>query len=240
MAKSRSGAQGSVGMTTYVACSIGDGEALADVLRVFELVDQGDGIVFGGDGAVSLLVGYERVAAEAEFAGALAGLDEDGGREVGPGKIGLAQDVEGVAVGNGDGFVFFGQVTGIDDIDAGGDVEAAGSADEDETPDIGLVKAGDEGARGFEELLDRAFAGAVGADDGVGSLDFAGYVVGVEDISLHCFNGGMGGDFGGVASDGGDGVSAGDELVEDAAADHSGGAVEDDVHGGSLMCSGIR
>jgi len=72
---------------------VADGELLVDVFGGFEFVDEGDGVVFGGDAAVSLLVGDERGGAEAEFAGALAGLNKSGGREVGPQKVGLVEDV---------------------------------------------------------------------------------------------------------------------------------------------------
>ncbi len=89
------------------------------VLRIFEFVDKGGGVVFGGDAAVSLLIGEERVAPQAELAGTLPGLDEGGRREVGPGKVGFAQQVEGVAMGNGDGLPLLGQMAGVDHVDAG-------------------------------------------------------------------------------------------------------------------------
>jgi len=71
--------------------SVGGSELLADVLRAFEFVDQGDGVVFYGDGAVSLYITDEGVSAETEFAGALTGLDEHGGREVRPIEIRFVQ-----------------------------------------------------------------------------------------------------------------------------------------------------
>ena len=124
-----------------------------DVFGGFEFVDEGDGVVFGGDGAVSLFVGDEGGGAETEFAGALAGLDESWRREIGPQKIGLAEEFEGVAMGDGDGLVFLGQMAGVDEVDSGSDLEAAGSADEDEAAGVGFVQAGDEGAGGFDEVV---------------------------------------------------------------------------------------
>jgi hypothetical protein len=55
---------------------VADGEALALVLRFFQLVDQGDGVVFHGDFAVAQGIADEPVFAEAESSGALAGLKE--------------------------------------------------------------------------------------------------------------------------------------------------------------------
>ena len=80
-------------------------------------------------------------------------------------------------------------------------------------------------------------AGPVGADDGVGANGLGGDVVGVEDVSFEGGDTWVSGDLGGVADNGGDVVSAGDELFEDAAADHSGGGVEDDIHSASLRCA---
>lgn len=44
----------------------------------------------------------------------------------------------------------------------------------------------------------------------------------------------MGRDLRGIADDCDDAVAAGDELIENAAADHSGGRAEDDVYGALL------
>src|SRR5271156_3420003 len=147
--------------------SIADSEALADVLGVFGPGGGGDGVFVGGDGAGSLFVGDEVVFAETEFAGALAGLDESGGREVGPVEVGFVEEVFGFAVGDGDVLVFRGQEARGDDVDAGGDVEAAGPADEDEAAGSGLVESRDEGAGGLEEVVHVSGAGAVGADNGI-------------------------------------------------------------------------
>src|SRR5271165_2373872 len=210
--------------------SVGGGKALADVLRVFELVDESDGVVFGGDGAFSLLVGKQLVFAEAELAGALAGLYESGRREISPGKVGFAQHVERVAVGDGDVFVLRGQVAGVDEVDTGSDEEAAGSANKDETAHVGHVEAADERAGGVEEIVDGSRARAVGADDGVDARDFRSNILGVEDVSLDHVRGRMRRNFGGVADNGGDVMAARDEFVEDSTADHSGCAEENDVH----------
>ena len=116
-------------------------------------------------------------------------------------------------MGDGDGLVFLGQVAGVDEVDAGSDLEAAGAADEDESAGVGFVESGDEGAGGFDEVVLVSGAGPVGADDGVGANGFGSDVVGVEDVSFEGGDGGMSGDLGGVADDGGDVVSAGDESL---------------------------
>jgi hypothetical protein len=124
-------------------------------------------------------------------------------------------------------------VTGIDEIDAGSDVEAAGSADHDEAAGVGLVKPGDEGTGDLDHVVDVSGAGPVGADDGINAGGLGSYIVCIEDVSFDDGEGGILGKFGGVAKDGGDIVSPGDELFKDAGADHSGGAIEKDVHGES-------
>jgi hypothetical protein len=97
-------------------------------------------------------------------------------------------------VGDGDGLVFLGQVAWVDDVDAGGYEKAAGSADEDEALDVGLVESGDEGAGSLDEVVHFSCAGSVGADDGVGSDGLGGNVCGVDDISLDGIYAGLGGD----------------------------------------------
>jgi len=128
-------------------------------------------------------------------------------------------------------------MSGVDEVDAGSDVETASSADEDEAAGVGFVESGNEGAGGFDEVVHVAGSGPVGADDGVGTDGLGSDVVGIEDVSFEGGHGRVSRNLGGVTDDGGDAMSAGDELVEDAAADHSGGGVEDDVHGASLRCA---
>src|SRR5260370_982416 len=54
-------------------------EALADVLGLFDLVEDGDRKVLAADGAAALGVLDQVIEAEAELSGALAGLDRGGG-----------------------------------------------------------------------------------------------------------------------------------------------------------------
>ena len=102
------------------------------MLGVFELVDEGDGVVGEGDFAVALGVGYEVVAVEAEFAGAGAGFEEGCGVEGGPVDVGFFDELEGVGVGPGDGEPFGGEMAAVFEGDAGGDEEIAGSSDVEE------------------------------------------------------------------------------------------------------------
>jgi hypothetical protein len=121
----------------------------------------------------------------------------------------------------------------VDEVDTGSDGKAAGSPNEDEAARVGFVESGDEGTGGPDHIVDVSGARSVGADDGIDADGFGGNVVGIEEVSFDDGDGGILGKFGGVAEDGGDVMSAGDELFENAAADHSGGAIEKDVHGES-------
>src|SRR6266550_9454935 len=68
-------------------------EALADVLGLLELVEDGDGEVLAADQALALGVLEQVILAEAELAGALAGLDRGGGRDCRPVEIGRRLDL---------------------------------------------------------------------------------------------------------------------------------------------------
>src|SRR6185312_2978930 len=70
--------------------------AAADVLRSFELIEQGDRVIFHRDRAVSLRVDHETLGVGAIAAGALAGLDDSRGAEVRPIEASAlaAKDVE--------------------------------------------------------------------------------------------------------------------------------------------------
>jgi hypothetical protein len=71
------------------------------VAGIFELIYEGDGVVLHGDAALAVGVGDAVVGAEAEFAGALAGLKEGGGAEAGPVDAAGAEMVEDLQAAGG-------------------------------------------------------------------------------------------------------------------------------------------
>ena len=72
-----------MGHPAVVGGLVADGEALVEVLRLFDLVCGGYGVVLHGDGTVAVRAYDEVIFAEAELAGAFAGLEETCGCEVG-------------------------------------------------------------------------------------------------------------------------------------------------------------
>src|SRR5580692_3053794 len=74
-------------------------ELLPDVAGILEFVDQGDGVIFGGDFALSLVVGHEPRSSQAELAGALPRFDHGGGTEIGPVEVGILEHWQHVAMG---------------------------------------------------------------------------------------------------------------------------------------------
>jgi hypothetical protein len=76
-----------------------DREALPSVLRVFEFIHQRDGVVLHRDAALSLVVDDEVVPADAELAGAFAGVEVGGRTKVGPADRGRSQQLQRAPVG---------------------------------------------------------------------------------------------------------------------------------------------
>src|SRR5271163_3326634 len=86
----------------YPKPSVCCGEALADVLRILQFVDQRNGVILRRNSAGTRLVGDQVVFADAEFAGALAWLNEDRRTERSPIQARLAQNLLRIAMGDGD------------------------------------------------------------------------------------------------------------------------------------------
>jgi len=210
--------------------SVADGEALALVPGLFQLVDESDGIVLHGDAAVALGVADELIFAETELARSLAGFEEACRTEAGPVDSGLLNEVESVAVGFCDASPFGGQMSALEEGDARSDFEAGGSADVEEAANVGILYGFDEVAGDGDKLIGIAERRSVGADDGVGSLNVDGNGGGGVYASLLNGQVGLRGEFVRVTGDGGDLMAAGKQFGEDATAGVAGSSVEDDVH----------
>src|SRR5277367_2089161 len=83
-------------------CSIAYCEALADVLRGLQFVDQGDGIVLCRDATGTGLIDDEVILAEAEFPRAFARLNHRRWAEIGPVEARFTQNFLGIAVSDRD------------------------------------------------------------------------------------------------------------------------------------------
>src|SRR5438552_19095204 len=101
----------------------------AGMRGLLDLVRQGYGVVLERD-AAALVVAEQLVATKAEFSGALTRHEHRRRRQEGPVKRGfLAQQVQKGAAGRGLGLVERRKLRGVDQPDAGCDLEAAGAAD---------------------------------------------------------------------------------------------------------------
>ena len=78
------------GRFSLVSRSIGDGRDLTDEMALLQFIDEGNRVIFGGNAAIALGVGQQRVRARAEFARALARRDDRGRREASPVEVGHA------------------------------------------------------------------------------------------------------------------------------------------------------
>src|SRR5579864_1869941 len=97
---------------------VSDAHAFADGFGFFDFVDEGDGEVFSRDAAFAQFVGEKLIAARAKFGSAPAGFDHPSGANAGPIKVGGAVDVQGIAIGSGDGKVGNGEAGEVDKLQA--------------------------------------------------------------------------------------------------------------------------
>src|SRR5258706_7182353 len=129
--------------------SVRDAEAFGYVLRTFQLVEDGDGVVLERYEALSLVVGKDLIVGRAVFPCALARRDLNGGTQIGP-----VQPLRLVAP-NGERFAtlarFFpvdlGEVRRICQRFAGRDLEAARSANVEHALHSRIAQPLDQGAR---------------------------------------------------------------------------------------------
>src|SRR6266550_1419587 len=127
--------------------SVPHGEAPTRMRGLLDLVGHGDRIVFERN-AAALVVAQELIAAEPEFAGALARHKHRRRRQEGPVELGfLAQQVEERTTGRSLGLVDRRELRGIDQLHAGRDLEAAGAADHKIAADAGCLYRRDQLAR---------------------------------------------------------------------------------------------
>src|SRR5882672_9423585 len=104
--------------------SVTHGEPHAAVLRLLDLVEQGDRIILVADMALALGVGEQVVLAEPEIAGSLARAEEDRRRQEGPVERLLLLDAgERLASGLGLDLDEVGEALGVDELQARSDVE---------------------------------------------------------------------------------------------------------------------
>ena len=95
---------------------------------MFQLVEHGDGKVLDRDAAMSIGVGQQLIAAEAELAGSFPLAQVGRGRQKGPVQLRLpAQLLERVDRGQGARADGGGEIRVIHDADAGFDLQAAGA-----------------------------------------------------------------------------------------------------------------
>src|SRR5262249_12164175 len=112
--------------------SVPDGETLPPMLGCLELVDERDGIVLHRDAALVLLVGDQFVRSQTELARALPGQEVGGRSQVGPVDRRSSEYVQRLEMCLGDRRIRLGQMPRIDQRYAGGYVQAARSADNEE------------------------------------------------------------------------------------------------------------
>src|SRR5262245_20080621 len=107
-----------------IVASVTDREARAEVLFRLDFVEQRDGIVLCRYPALSVFVQDEVVAGESEPTGALAGLDEGGGTEVGPLEVVslFAKNFQRIAVRVRDRVIHLGKVRRVEELDPGRDL----------------------------------------------------------------------------------------------------------------------
>src|SRR6185312_15812041 len=85
-------------------CSVTHRETLPRMLRRFQFVDEGDRVILHRNPALAVRIGEQLVGAEAELAGALAGVELGWRRQEGPVEFALAaQNVEEAAAALGFG-----------------------------------------------------------------------------------------------------------------------------------------
>ena len=139
----------------------------------------------------------------------------------------------------GPGEIVLREVLGVDQLDAGRDIEAAGAADHQEALH---ARGGDPGVdrlRALQEIvvdLRVGPAGVVGGDHGIGALHGGGDGGGVGDVGLDHGETGARRELRRGAGERGDGMAAGEGFVEDGGADIAGGADQSDLHGHISRC----
>src|SRR6476619_883482 len=101
------------------------------MLRLLDLIEQGDRIILVADMALALGIGEQIVLAEPESAGPLARAEEDRWREEGPVEVPLLLDAgERLAGRLGLDLDEVGETFRVDQLQAGRHVERGGAADD--------------------------------------------------------------------------------------------------------------
>jgi len=120
------------------------------------LVEDRDGEVLHGNAALALTVVEDRVAADAVGAGALAGREAAGRRDVAPldGRVSPTEDGEDVQERLRFGLVVGVEVGGIEDALPGRELERSGAADDDQAWRAGPLQAGEKRLRDI--MVDQA------------------------------------------------------------------------------------
>ena len=204
-----------------------------------DIVGDGNGKVSDADACRGVAVHQCIVRAEAVFAGtvfavAAVGAEADGRRDECPVEvIPAAQFGQKVARGVGAVVDFFGEIRGIDDLHAGGDVEAARAADDEQVRYARAFGGGEDGGVAVAEIATNIRigpAGVEGADDGIKSGELLGKTGG-GDIGGNGAHVWRGEDFAGVAGEGGNVVAARGEFLDDGVADVAGSADNGEFHG---------
>ena len=190
------------------------------MLRLLDLVEQGDRIILVGDVALAVRGGQQFVLAQPECAGPLAGSEEDGGAEEGPvERLLLLDPRERLARRLGLDLDEVRKALGVDQLQARRHVERGRAAD-DQQP-LGVLQR-------VEQSLDVQILEFDREHDRIGALDRAGDAGLVGEIGL---DGSAVADFVATAGDRDHLVAAALGFRDDALADIAGRADHCDLHG---------
>ncbi len=204
--------------------------------RIFRLVQHAVRQIPDRDAGGVVPVKQHLIGAEPVAAALLAGFQEHGRGDEAPVEGDFtAQGGEAVASRQGPLFPLGREVRGIHQLHAGGDLQAAGTADHQQ-PAFGRDGGGHDGAGALEVLVVDVRgtpARVVGADHPIVPLDDPGQGLAVLGVHRHCGDLRVGGNLADVAHDGGDVVAAADGLLEDGGTDKTAGTDQGNFHGDS-------
>ncbi|CAM2150607.1 hypothetical protein PT2222_240029 [Paraburkholderia tropica] len=220
------------GAVSRRAASIRDRRDLAHEVRVLQFVHEGDGVVLGGNAAVTLRVGDQRVRARAERAGTLARGDQRGGREEGPVEIRhRAVKSECLAVRERDRLVGVREAVRIHQLLAGRDFERARAAHHHEARQAGGARAVDQRAARDLQIAQLARRRRIGARHHVMAAHRRRHARGIEQIGLRGLYVRAGDDALRLAHQRADLMATACRFGGDARTHHAGGAKKRDFQG---------
>src|SRR5579883_586760 len=136
-----------------MAVLVGDGETSTDKLRVFNFIDKGNGVIFGGDAALPIFVCYELIGTRPIASGTLSRSDEGGRTDIGPIEIGRMVDLQGIAMSQGHGPPSLREIGRINKLYPRRNLQASSSTDHNEPLHASMWQPCEQRARGIDDNL---------------------------------------------------------------------------------------